>query len=110
MPLGGELRWWPRHPAEGSSVTSSSLGERESSVLTGLFQLRVEPVTNLSRKLVVCVAQPLLMVAVVEDDVVRGVDGLVLVDRRARLVQQRRHGRLIDLSAKPAAFENDAPG
>jgi hypothetical protein len=79
-----------------------------SRVLTGSIQLRVEPVTELGRELVVRVAQPFFMVAVVEDDVVRRVDGLVVVDRLVHLVQKRRDGCLIDLSAKPAAFENDA--
>ena len=79
-----------------------------SSVLTGLFQLRVEGLADVTRELVVAVAKPLFMVAVVEDDVIRGVEGLVVVHRRARFVQKRHNDCRIDLSAKPAAFDDDA--
>jgi hypothetical protein len=79
-----------------------------SSVLTGLFQLRFERLADVTRELVVAVAKPLFVVAVVENDVKRGVEGLVVVDRRARFVQKRHHGCRIDLSAKPAAFDDDA--
>ena len=79
-----------------------------SSALTGLFQLRFERLADVARELVVAVAKPLFMVAVVEDDVIRGVESLVVVDRRARFVQKRHHDCRIDLSAKPAAFDDDA--
>jgi hypothetical protein len=79
-----------------------------SSALTGLFQLRVERLANLAWELVVAVPKPLFMVAVVEDDVIRGIEGLVVVDRRARFVQKRHDDCRIDLSAKPAAFDDDA--
>ena len=79
-----------------------------SSTLTGLFQLRFERLANVARELVVAVAKPLFMVAVVQDDVIRGVKGLVVVDRRARFVQKRHDDCRIDFSAKPAAFDDDA--
>jgi hypothetical protein len=79
-----------------------------SSVLTGLFQLRFERLADVTRELVVAVAKPLFMIAVVEDDVIRGVEGLIVVDRRTRFVQKRYDDCRIDLSAKPAAFDNDA--
>jgi hypothetical protein len=73
-----------------------------------LLQARVERLADLAGELFLVVAQPLLVVAVVQDDVICGIQGLVVVDRTTRLVQERHDVSSIHLSAKPAAFDDDA--
>jgi hypothetical protein len=93
-----------------------------SSLLTGLFQLRVEGPADVIRELFVVVAQPLAVVAVIEDDVVRALTGLVVGRRRPRLAEELadraadvgRQVRRVELGTErlaaraPAALDQDA--
>ena len=93
-------------------------GRCQGGLAAGL-EARVERRADVSGKLFVVVAKPLFMVAVVEDEVVRGVLGLV-VGGRMRLVQQpgQRSSHVwtrgVELGAErlaagpPTAFDEDA--
>jgi hypothetical protein len=117
LPVGDK----PRRGRELPAIVLLSGGDVKEA-LGAALEAGVERLANVARQLVLAVAEPLFVVAVIEDDVVCGVVRLVVVGWRPGLVEQlvkgaryvRRNARRVEfgperLAARaPAALDPDA--